>query len=278
MDSFTHILLPEQTLSSLLWRSPFVVTRAGYYEKPLNYSVSRISHSEAVLILCVDGKGFVRYKGKDYNCAKGWLTFLEPDLPHDYGAVADNPWTILWLHFIGDGIPALIDLFQKNNLEPVSYQPGYKGISEKMIDIIRLLNDFDNLLDIQKACSVLQSLLLDILSSGTYLSSDRQYIRQAIQFMKNHLFDNIDLAAIAEHLGITTFHVIRLFRDALKVTPMQYYHTMQINEALHLLQDTDMTVTEISQQLNFSSSFYFSQAFKKKIGLSPAAYRKETRK
>ncbi|MGM9680829.1 MAG: AraC family transcriptional regulator [Eubacteriales bacterium] len=254
------------------------MTRAGYYEKPSNYSMSRSGLPEAVLILCVDGKGYVRYKGKDYDCSEGWLAFLEPDTPHDYGAYSNDPWSILWLHFTGEGISGLLDLFRKNNLEHVSYQSGYKTLAEEMIGIIRLLNDFDDMINIQKACATLQTLLLDIASSGSYVSRDREYIRQAIQFMKNHLFDNIDLAAIAGHLGITTFHVIRLFRESLMVTPMQYYHTMQINEAVYLLQNTDMTVTEISQSLNFSSPFYFSQAFKKKTGFSPAMFRKETRK
>lgn len=279
LNSFTHILLPEEALASLPWHSPFVVTRAGYYERRPGHSVTRIDdHNEAILLLCTEGKGYVRYRGKEYRCEKGWLTFIEPNVPHEYGADSEDPWSILWLHFTGESMESLSELFRKNNTDPVAYHPGYKAIAEKMIGIIRLLNHFDNLMDIQKACSLLQTLLIDILSPGTDSSGDRQYVRQAISFMKQHLFDNIDLAAIAGHLGITTFHVIRLFREALMVTPMQYYHTMQINEAVHLLQDTDMTVTEISRQLNFSSSFYFSQAFKNKIGVSPAAYRKESRK
>ena len=277
MGRFTHIFLPEQSVSSLLWEPPFSVIRAGYYEKINNQNIFRENFPEAVLILCVDGKGFVRYRGKRYECTKGYLALLEPEEAHQYGASKDDPWTILWLHFVGDGIAQISELLRKNNFENVAYQPGYKAIFEQMMSIIRLLDNFDDILDIHKACCILQSLLLDVVSSNGYESSDRKYIRKAIGFMRDHIYDNINLDAIAAHLGITTFHVIRLFRESLMVTPMQYYHALQINEAVHLLQNTSLSVSEISARLNFSSPFYFSQAFKKRIGLSPAAYRKEMR-
>lgn len=107
------------------------------------------------------------------------------------------------------------------------------------------------------------------------VSTSNQYVQKAIGFMKENLDNNIDLDAIARHLGVSTYHTIRIFEQALTATPMQYYNTMRMNRAAKLLRSTDMTVTEISQKMNYSSPFLFSQQFKKKIGVSPSVYKNE---
>ena len=47
-------------------------------------------------------------------------------------------------------------------------------------------------------------------------------------------------------------------------------------EAKRLLMNRDLTVAEISGQLNFADNSYFSRAFKKHVGISPEDFRKKT--
>ena len=57
---------------------------------------------------------------------------------------------------------------------------------------------------------------------------------------------------------------------------LQNYHCqMRMERAARLLQQTDLTITQISERLGFDEVFYFSNVFKKQMKLSPMSYRKK---
>ena len=58
---------------------------------------------------------------------------------------------------------------------------------------------------------------------------------------------------------------------------MIIYHIVQMRmeRAARLLQQTDLTITQISERLGFDEVFYFSNVFKKQMKLSPMSYRKK---
>ena len=77
---------------------------------------------------------------------------------------------------------------------------------------------------------------------------------------------------IAHELGMSG----RYLSDALKAesgkTAIEHIHLYLMNEAKNLLLDPQMTVAETAYKLGFETPHYFSRLFKKKVGLSPAAY------
>lgn len=275
MEPFINIILPDQFLRSLEYSHSFLVNRAGFYKKPENYHMDRVILEEAILILCLDGAGYVEYKEKRHEIHRGDIMFLEPHTAHNYGADDENPWTILWVHFSGSGLPALLELFKRYNISHIFHMENYQPAAEELNGILQLLRGQYTSVDIHKACCKLEMLLLSLLDVNPKgMSKDNYYRDEAIRFMKDNIYNNIDLTAISEHLGISTFYTIRIFKNAFLPTPMQYYNMLRLNEAGQLLLSTDQTIAEISQKLNYSNPFYFSQQFKKKMGVSPNTYKK----
>lgn len=271
-----NVILPEQTLQSLSYHNHFTITRIGYYQEPTNHYIDRVDLKDAFLLLCLNGSGYVKYKDKDYTIGRRDVAFLEPDVPHSYGSLGEDLWTILWVHFHGDGIPQYVQLLKKYGMDYVFNLPNYGSLAEELNSILLRLERGYGPIDIHKACCLLELALLNILEMHSdTVSTSNQYVQKAIGFMKENLDNNMDLDAIARHLGVSTYHTIRIFEQALTATPMQYYNTMRMNRAAKLLRSTDMTVTEISQKMNYSSPFLFSQQFKKKIGVSPSVYKNE---
>ena len=78
---------------------------------------------------------------------------------------------------------------------------------------------------------------------------------------------------IADELALST----RYLSDALKVetgkTAMEHLHLNLIDRAKNLLLERDSTVAEVAYQLGFEYPQYFSRLFKKKVGVSPTAFR-----
>jgi AraC-like DNA-binding protein len=83
-----------------------------------------------------------------------------------------------------------------------------------------------------------------------------------------------DLAGTA---GLSTNHLLRLFRQVFHQSPYQYIIGRRLEQAQHLLRKTDRPVTEICLEVGFESVSSFSGLFRRRTGLSPLAYRSQNR-
>lgn len=72
-------------------------------------------------------------------------------------------------------------------------------------------------------------------------------------------------------------HLIRGFREAFGQTPHQYVAERRLERARHLLAHTRLSVTEICLAVGFESLGSFSWLFRRRVGVSPAEYRRQTR-
>lgn len=95
----------------------------------------------------------------------------------------------------------------------------------------------------------------------------------AIEYINTHIADRISLTSVADHLGITISYLSRIFKAATGEKISSYILKRKLDTALVMLKHTDMTVSEISYKLKFTSQSYFTKTFKKFMGISPREYR-----
>ncbi|WP_290884060.1 helix-turn-helix transcriptional regulator [Fischerella sp.] len=66
----------------------------------------------------------------------------------------------------------------------------------------------------------------------------------------------------------------RLFKQAMGLTPRQYVIRCRIETAKRLLAKWELSITEISDRLGFTSHSHFTTFFRKHTGITPTAYRR----
>jgi len=66
----------------------------------------------------------------------------------------------------------------------------------------------------------------------------------------------------------------RRFREATGMSPLEYVHTLRLEEAKHMLESGDQPVEEIAAAVGYEESGFFSRLFRRKVGLTPAQYRR----
>lgn len=91
-------------------------------------------------------------------------------------------------------------------------------------------------------------------------------------YMKNRLYDQITVADICAQTGFSASTVKRIFSQQVQCGVIHYFLKLKTNEAIRLLMETELTVTQISEMLGFSSVHYFSRIFKRFAGASPRSY------
>lgn len=84
----------------------------------------------------------------------------------------------------------------------------------------------------------------------------------------------LSLQSVADSLYISPQHLSRLFRRETGDTFGAYLTRKRMNEAMRLLQNPSLKMYEIAQKTGYTTQHYFSSAFKKALGISPAEYRK----
>ena len=93
-------------------------------------------------------------------------------------------------------------------------------------------------------------------------------------YIKNNYNMALTLETISADFGINKYVLCRKFRNKKGITMTEYISEIKIERACRLLKESSFTVAEIALRTGYNSAKYFSAEFKKKMGVSPANYRK----
>lgn len=101
-------------------------------------------------------------------------------------------------------------------------------------------------------------------------------VAAALDALSTHVDQSVDYVALAKscHLSYSTLRT--LFRAEVGITLGQYHLNLRIQEVQRLLTKTSLSVTEIATRMKFYDQKHLSAIFKKKVGLSPLSYRRQT--
>lgn len=100
------------------------------------------------------------------------------------------------------------------------------------------------------------------------------HLKEMIGYIQKHYPEKISLHNIASAGLMCRSKCCRLFKQTLHQTPVEYLLHYRIQKSLALLTENDLTITAIAAACGFSGASYYTEVFRKIIGVSPSAYRK----
>jgi transcriptional regulator GlxA family with amidase domain len=95
----------------------------------------------------------------------------------------------------------------------------------------------------------------------------------AIEAMRNHIADPLDLEQLARLSEISTRQLNRLFNDKLGCKTMDFYRNLRLETAQKLLCQSSMKIIEVAQATGFVSAAHFSASFHKAFAQTPTQMR-----
>jgi two-component system response regulator YesN len=99
------------------------------------------------------------------------------------------------------------------------------------------------------------------------------YVRSAMDFIDEHFAEDISIFQVASHLGVSQSHLSHLFKEHSGFTVLEFLQDRRIREAMRLLRDPSLNVTEIYRQCGFSNGSYFCKVFRRYTGVTPTEFR-----
>ena len=94
------------------------------------------------------------------------------------------------------------------------------------------------------------------------------------RYIDNHYKEQLTLDLLATEAKVNKYYLVHAYKQAYGISPINYMISRRIQEGKRLLAETDLSLSQISGILGFSSASYFSQSFRKAEAISPADYRK----
>lgn len=95
----------------------------------------------------------------------------------------------------------------------------------------------------------------------------------AIEAMRNHIADPLDLEQLARLSEVSVRQLNRLFTEKLGIATMDFYRQQRLHTSEKLLKQSSMKMIDIAQATGFVSAAHFSSAFNKQFGQTPSSLR-----
>jgi len=90
--------------------------------------------------------------------------------------------------------------------------------------------------------------------------------------------DALALDDVALAVGLSAFHLLRVFQRCIGITPHQYLMRVRLLRAMALLRDTRRPVIDVAYDAGWADLSNFNRAFRRELRCSPREFRRGDRK
>ncbi|MEG1544018.1 MAG: AraC family transcriptional regulator, partial [Tannerellaceae bacterium] len=248
------ISLPEKLLEEYS-HEPLIgnlyVRKIGYFPKvKFHYVQKEAGCDYAMLIYCVDGKGWYSIHGKEYLVEKNQYILIPPGVPYSFRADEVDPWTIYWLHFRG----TLTERFLPTHPAPKSILPGEYS---RLQDRIRLFEEIYSCFAMGyiKEYMIYSSMCLYLfMASFNYLEQYRHtsipshkeypFSSRVVHYMQENIESDLTLEQLAHYFKYSPSHFSMLFQKEAGVSPIHYFIRLKIQKACQYIELTNLKLNE----------------------------------
>jgi len=99
-------------------------------------------------------------------------------------------------------------------------------------------------------------------------------IARCQSWIAEHYDEPAPVAGMARLSGLAERSFKRRFRETTGLSPLEYVHTLRIEEAKQMLETGDQPVEAVANAVGYEDAGFFSRLFRRKVSLTPAQYRK----
>src|SRR3984893_2071781 len=100
-------------------------------------------------------------------------------------------------------------------------------------------------------------------------------LRRVKEFVDAHISKEIGISELANLVGLSQFHFIRAFKHSAGLSPYQYVLSARIGVAKAMLSKRDLSISDVALTVGFSDPGQLNRVFRKLIGVTPTAFRRE---
>lgn len=260
---------------SELARSHFLhVLCVGDFTYEAGYDLHRSSFDGLLLEVILSGEVEIETEGECFTAHAEQVVMLDSTKPHRYHS--DTGWHALWVHLDGPAARGYWQLILRQNGRAFATH-RFPVIRDALSGLFSMFHAHHLLSETTMALLLTQALTAmtePAAAINTTTENDRaSLIDRCVTRIHQSIGQEPAIAALAKSVGMSEYHFIRVFRQAIGQTPRQYIIANRMAHARYLLRTTKLPVSEISSIVGYSSESMFTAAFHRTQGITPTQCR-----
>lgn len=223
-----------------------------------------------MVFLIVSGSGVLTSQNQTHKISSGHLFFIFSGTP--FKIESDNNLKFMYISFSGDRTD---ELFKRYSINSQNF----------------IFDDNEGLISFwQSAITRASETNLDLISESVLLytfsqltppeKSKEQHLADSIlSYIDSNFSDfNLNLSSIADKFGYNSKYISRVFRQSTGTTFSNYLKHTRLKHAIFLMEQGLTSVKNIALLSGYNDPLYFSNVFKKEIGIPASEYIKQNKK
>jgi AraC-like DNA-binding protein len=95
-------------------------------------------------------------------------------------------------------------------------------------------------------------------------------LNMVLQYIQNNYADSISIEDLATLIHLSEYRFCHLFKESIGQSPLNYINEVRLKKAHHLLEQNEMTISEVASAVGFQDYNNFGRLFRKYFGYSPS--------
>ena len=106
---------------------------------------------------------------------------------------------------------------------------------------------------------------------------DDEIVVEAQVWIESNISAQIKITELASRMGVSRRTFDRRFRSATGTSPRNYWQRQRAFLAKDLLENTNLTISEIAYRVGYQDVGHFSRIFRREVSVGPSEYRATVR-
>ena len=255
---------------------------AGKLERIKDWNEKLHTHPFCEIMFVLSGSGTVTINETEYEVSKGDIIVYNPDISHAESTTGDNGIELAFFgitNFKIGNLPS--DYILDENTSPILHTGAdaqeYEFYFMSLVKEVASDKPYNEIFSKYLARLIMIGILrLANISEAKFVTNG--IFTRIHNYLNNHFTEIESMDAICEELKISKYYLSHVFKKYMGKPPMQYVASKRIAYAKKLLQETDLSATEIGEMCGYKDHVLFFKSFKKQEGITPIAFRKKTQK
>lgn len=237
------------------------------------------THHFTEIYYITKGLGEFQIEDKRFPVSEGNLIIVNPHIEHTEFSSKESP-----LEYISLSIEGMIFEFDKPYKNQNYGLYNCDSIKDRINPILQLLllEAEEEGMNHETSCQNLAEMfvihVMRMQNLSLHPSLDTKMSKEcgaAKRYIDSNYMENITLDLLAELTHMNKFYLVHSFTKYTGLSPINYLTQKRVQISMEYLASTDYSIAQIASSVGFSSQSYFSQVFRKALGMTPVQYRKQ---